>query len=375
MQIEVRHARVVAALANEGSISRAAQRLTLPQPSLTMQLRRIESALGGPLFVRSNSGISPTVLGERIIPLMVELAARADQIASESSSVSAGVIRVATAEWTPVGLRSELAERLPDVELQTVTLEAALCVQAVSDDAHTACVVPCEEAEDPVRGATADLVSEVIFREPMWLAVPAGHPLAEAELADRARLHSLTWVRHRHGHWFHVMEQKFFGKLELVAPEVVHHAAGQAEVMSWVTGAGAAALVSPTGPLTSGSRWCRRRTPSGARCCWSPGAERCPRTGCAASPTRCGRTTACSPAACPPTGPGSAATAAKSASSKTTWTPSPPPAEHPSRVERTAPVCARTSVSATSASRQRRLGRWTSIRPLVFARRSTRRNP
>ncbi|GAB2658765.1 LysR family transcriptional regulator [Saccharopolyspora gloriosae] len=252
MQIEVRHARVVAALANEGSISRAAQRLTLPQPSLTMQLRRIESALGGPLFVRSNSGISPTVLGERIIPLMVELAARADQIASESSSVSAGVIRVATAEWTPVGLRSELAERLPDVELQTVTLEAALCVQAVSDDAHTACVVPCEEAEDPVRGATADLVSEVIFREPMWLAVPAGHPLAEAELADRARLHSLTWVRHRHGHWFHVMEQKFFGKLELVAPEVVHHAAGQAEVMSWVTGAGAAALVSPTGPLTSG---------------------------------------------------------------------------------------------------------------------------
>ncbi|MFR9731944.1 LysR family transcriptional regulator [Saccharopolyspora sp. MS10] len=252
MQIEVRHARVVAALAEAGSISRAAQRLTLPQPSLTMQLRRIESALGGPLFVRSNSGISPTVLGERIIPLMVELAERADEIVSESSSMSSGVIRVATAEWTPVGLRSELAERLPDVELQTVTLDAARCVQAVSDDAHTACVVPCAETEDPLRGVDADLLSEVIFREPMWLALPSGHPLAGAELADRARLDSLTWVRHQRGHWFHVLEREFFGRLELAEPEVVHHAAGQAEAMAWVTGAGAAALVSPTGPLVPG---------------------------------------------------------------------------------------------------------------------------
>ncbi|MBT2878923.1 LysR family transcriptional regulator, partial [Streptomyces sp. McG6] len=50
MDLELRHLRTVRAIADEGSLPRAAAALGLAQPALSSQLRRIEKALGGPLF-------------------------------------------------------------------------------------------------------------------------------------------------------------------------------------------------------------------------------------------------------------------------------------------------------------------------------------
>jgi DNA-binding transcriptional LysR family regulator len=63
MDLEIRHLRVVAAIAQAGSINRAAAALGYTQPALTAQLQRIERALGGPLFERDGSGARPTTLG------------------------------------------------------------------------------------------------------------------------------------------------------------------------------------------------------------------------------------------------------------------------------------------------------------------------
>ncbi|WP_031051523.1 helix-turn-helix domain-containing protein, partial [Streptomyces sp. NRRL WC-3774] len=58
MDLEVRHLRAVVAIAETGSLHRAARQLGVAQPSLSTQLRRIEQALGGALFVRARSGLS-----------------------------------------------------------------------------------------------------------------------------------------------------------------------------------------------------------------------------------------------------------------------------------------------------------------------------
>lgn len=247
MHIEIRHARVVATVAEAGSISKAAAALGLPQPSLTAQLRRIEKAFGGELFARSSSGITPTSLGERLIPLLVDLAARADAVIAEASSLSSGLLRIGNAEWTPATLHQAIQSSLPYWEVQTETLDPMAGVEAVYRGALTAALVPNAETITPLRMPGSMFAKEVMVREPICVALPAGHELAGASTVDWARLAELRWVRHVRGHWFHQVEDHVFTSVGRVTPNVLHHVGGQAEAMSWVRDAGAAALATPTG--------------------------------------------------------------------------------------------------------------------------------
>jgi DNA-binding transcriptional LysR family regulator len=67
MDIELRHLRVVCAIAEAGSVTKAATQLGLAQPALTAQLKRIERSLGGELFARDRRGVRPTPLGELVL--------------------------------------------------------------------------------------------------------------------------------------------------------------------------------------------------------------------------------------------------------------------------------------------------------------------
>jgi DNA-binding transcriptional LysR family regulator len=67
MDIELRHLRVVCAIADTGSVTKAAALLGLAQPALTTQLQRIERTLGGTLFERDRRGARPTALGELVL--------------------------------------------------------------------------------------------------------------------------------------------------------------------------------------------------------------------------------------------------------------------------------------------------------------------
>ncbi|GGM29453.1 MULTISPECIES: LysR family transcriptional regulator [Micromonospora] len=67
MNLELRHLKVVCAIAETGSVTKAASTLGLAQPALTAQLQRIERTLGGPLFERDRRGARPTALGELVL--------------------------------------------------------------------------------------------------------------------------------------------------------------------------------------------------------------------------------------------------------------------------------------------------------------------
>jgi DNA-binding transcriptional LysR family regulator len=54
------------AVVDTGRISAAARVLALSQPAVTAQIRRLEDAVGAPLFVRSVRGVVPTAAGERL---------------------------------------------------------------------------------------------------------------------------------------------------------------------------------------------------------------------------------------------------------------------------------------------------------------------
>lgn len=68
--MNVAHLRYARAVAREGSFGRAARACSVTQPALSNGIAVLERMLGGRLFDRTTRGVTPTPLGERILPLI-----------------------------------------------------------------------------------------------------------------------------------------------------------------------------------------------------------------------------------------------------------------------------------------------------------------
>jgi LysR family transcriptional regulator, regulator for metE and metH len=103
MDLEVRHLRLVAAVADDGSLTRAGDRLHLTQSALSHQLRDIESRLGTPLFLRVGKRLVLTPAGERLLASardILERLERAEHEIREMSRDRAGLLRITTECYT-----------------------------------------------------------------------------------------------------------------------------------------------------------------------------------------------------------------------------------------------------------------------------------
>src|SRR6185503_15448101 len=90
--MELRHLRYFVAIAEEGSFTRAAERLWVAQPGLSSQIRRLESELGVRLFVRHTRGVDLTDAGELFLERARATLAAADVASATGSDLEAGVV-------------------------------------------------------------------------------------------------------------------------------------------------------------------------------------------------------------------------------------------------------------------------------------------
>jgi len=99
MDLEVRHLRLVAEIADAGSMTRAADRLFLTQSALSHQLRDIEARFGTTFFLRVGRRLVLTAAGRRVLEtarrVIVELE-RAEADVRRLAGNSDGIIRVCT---------------------------------------------------------------------------------------------------------------------------------------------------------------------------------------------------------------------------------------------------------------------------------------
>lgn len=93
--------RTFLAVAEEGSLSGAARRLRLTQPTIGRHIDALEQAFGAALFTRAQNGLTPTALGLSLVPHAEGMAASAaalSRTASAEPDAEAGVVRISASE-------------------------------------------------------------------------------------------------------------------------------------------------------------------------------------------------------------------------------------------------------------------------------------
>jgi LysR family hydrogen peroxide-inducible transcriptional activator len=176
------------AVARAGSFTRAAEDLGIAQPSLSEQIARLEQSLGAALFERLNRRIELTPLGEAILgkaqALLEDAAALPDHFERAREGVH-GPLRVGgiptILPYFLAPLLKGFTERYRDVDLHVREGTTTELVEQVLEGVIDVAVLSL-----PVEGS--GLVMMELFRDPLYLAVPEGHPLAAAEKVQLRRL-------------------------------------------------------------------------------------------------------------------------------------------------------------------------------------------
>src|SRR5689334_12102238 len=105
MAIDLAQWRVFLAVAERGSLSKAAGDLHTDQPALSRSLRRLERLVGAPLFERSNRGLTLTELGRRLRDPVRGLVEQADALearAHAEARQAGGVLKVGAIDIYPI---------------------------------------------------------------------------------------------------------------------------------------------------------------------------------------------------------------------------------------------------------------------------------
>ena len=181
---DLRQLEYFCAVARTGSFTKAAEDLGISQPSLSEQIARLEQGLGAALFERLNRRIELTPLGEAILgkaqALLEDAAALPDHFDRAREGVRgplrAGSIPTILPYFLAPLLKS-FTERYREVDLHVREGPTAELVEQVLDGLLDVAVLSL-----PVEGA--GLVMKELFHDPLYLAVPEGHPLAAAERAQ-----------------------------------------------------------------------------------------------------------------------------------------------------------------------------------------------
>ncbi|MFF8376076.1 LysR family transcriptional regulator [Streptomyces sp. NPDC015661] len=179
MDVDTRLLRYFVAVAEEGSLTRAAERLYVSQPALTKQIKHLEALLGARLFTRSKAGMALTepgrVLAERASELLTSWSRTLREVKTaagrEERVLRVGYLASAANEATRP-IVEEFARRRPDwrVAMRQAAWSdptAGLAAGAV-DVALVRLPFPGED----------DLRVDVLFSEPRWVALPVDHRLA-----------------------------------------------------------------------------------------------------------------------------------------------------------------------------------------------------
>ncbi|MFJ6695588.1 LysR family transcriptional regulator [Streptomyces sp. NPDC091272] len=201
MELEVRHLRALCAIADAGSLHKAARTLGMSQPSLTTQLRRIENSVGAELFSRRRTGCRPTPLGQTLLARARPLIEGMSELITETRAEAARAIgegpalRIGSTASRVVALwLRRLRLRLPDrgTSLHVDVSANALLRMVACGTLDVAFVHEVEGC--PLRVPAGLDVRVLLDREPQFVSLSLDHPAASAAVVDLTDLAADRWM-------------------------------------------------------------------------------------------------------------------------------------------------------------------------------------
>ena len=189
--MELRHIRYFLTVVEEGSFTKAADKLCIAQPPLSRQIRDLEEELGTQLFERKARGLSLTESGERFLLYASRIRQLADQSFEDIKEMNEGLtgtLYLATIEGHApslfAGWIAEFKKRFPLVEYELWNGNTDDVVKRVQSGLSDIAVITSPYDEEGLDG-------RIIYREPWVALIPASHPLAH-EKGDSVRLEKLA---------------------------------------------------------------------------------------------------------------------------------------------------------------------------------------
>ena len=193
--MELRHLRYFVAVAEEGSLTVAAERrLHTAQPSLSRQMRDLEFEVGVELMTRSAQGVALTAAGRafldhaRLALAQVEAAGEAARRAAHpaKSCFALGFLTGQEMDWLPEAMRI-LRDELPKIEVMVSSQYSPDLANALTKGKlDLAFMRP--EAQAP------DLVFKLVTREPLVVVLPSDHRLASRDAIASGDIAGETFI-------------------------------------------------------------------------------------------------------------------------------------------------------------------------------------
>lgn len=206
--MELHQLRYFVAVAEAGTMSRAAERCRIAQPSLSQQIRRLEQTLDVQLFDRLGRGVALTDAGRALLPrARAILAAVRDVETHLEADVADGVGQLTIGgipTMAPYLIPPVLADLRDEFPRSQITVREDLTehlIEALIDNAIDVALV-----STPIEHELVEL--KVVGSEPLLVVVPAKHPLHDAGAISPADLrHQPTITLHE----MHCLGQQISG--------------------------------------------------------------------------------------------------------------------------------------------------------------------
>lgn len=243
--MEIHQLKYFLSICQTGSFTAAAESCHVSQPSLSVQILKLEEELGGSLFERSRQGARLTARGELLKPRAAETLQQLQLVRSDMDSfdgltrgsVRLGCLPATGAHILPVLLGAYQIDH-PEIDVQlreesSPGLSAALLNYEID-------IAVTDEA-----GLNQYLEAEVLFAEELLAALPPDHPLALSSELD-VPLQALAderFIVMKEGHGFHRIVMQALEQ-EGISPEIVYESA-EIETVQGLVGAGLGVSIVP----------------------------------------------------------------------------------------------------------------------------------
>jgi len=190
------------AVAEHGNFTTASDKCFVTQPTLSMQVQKLEEELGITIFDRSTKPLKVTDIGEKVLiqaRIIIEESSRMNDVISEEKGIIGGTLKVGiiptvSSTLLPLFLNIFLKKH-KDITLKIEEYNTDVLIQKLEDR-----TIDCAVAATPLNNS--NIIEKPLYYEPFMAYVPPHHHLSGHKSLDIEDLTNSNLLILEDGHCF-----------------------------------------------------------------------------------------------------------------------------------------------------------------------------